>query len=87
MALIEPHLKERLQVTNLQSSLRLKISEILEVDIPQRDHLNINLPKKVRCCFCPCGKDRKTSFACRMCHKPYCLEHRAKLCCNCENQQ
>ncbi|KAJ8948707.1 hypothetical protein NQ318_017875 [Aromia moschata] len=46
IALIKPHLEERLHVTNLQASLRLKISEILGVDVPQRDNFEVNLPKR-----------------------------------------
>ncbi|CAH1977396.1 unnamed protein product [Acanthoscelides obtectus] len=84
-SLIEPHLRERAQVTTLRSYLRLSISEILGMDAPQRQHPATDLPRKVRCAICPRGEDRKTNFGCSKCYKPYCLEHRAKLCCQCED--
>lgn len=45
-----------------------------------------NEDEKVRCCFCGKGKDRKTKFVCSLCRRPYCMEHRAQLCCECEHQ-
>ncbi|KAK9687966.1 Transposase IS4 [Popillia japonica] len=86
MALITPHLQERLLVQTLQKPLRSRIAEILSTEVPQRDNVEVNLTKKVRCSLCVRGKDRKTSFACALCRKPYCLEHRAKLCTDYENQ-
>ncbi|KAK9701267.1 hypothetical protein QE152_g30707 [Popillia japonica] len=86
MALITPHLQERLLVQTLQKPLRSRIAEILSTEVPQKDNVEVNLTKKVRCSFCVRGKDRKTSFACAWCLKAYCLEQRAKLCIDCENQ-
>lgn len=87
-SLIEPHLRDRVQVPSLQRSLRLSICQILEiaVEVHQEPNFGVNLPRKVRCALCPRGKDRKTNFACSICHRPYCLEHRARLCCECELQ-
>ncbi|CAH1958452.1 unnamed protein product [Acanthoscelides obtectus] len=55
-SLIEPHLRERAQVTTLRSYLRLSISEILGMDAPQRQHPATDLPRKLRsdkpdCCW------------------------------------
>lgn len=86
MALIEPYLRERLEIPTLQKPLRQKISEILEINPPERQAMNTDLQKRVRCVFCITGKDRKTKFACSGCRKPYCMDHRAKLCCECENK-
>ena len=86
MALIEPQLRERLKVATLRKPLRQKICEILEIEVPQKDIIHTHLVKQTRCHFCEVRKDRKTKHACSACHKPYCMDHRATLCYECEDR-
>lgn len=84
MALIEPLMRERLQIPSLPKSLRQSICGILQVEDLPTQHPT-SLVKQTRCYLCK-GKDRKTKHACSACHKAYCMEHRAKLCCECSHQ-
>lgn len=80
--LIEPFLKCRLDITTLRKGLKCLISEIVDVDIQEKQEAHV-LEKKVRCGFCDRSKDRKTKLACSTCHVPICDEHRSKKCLKC----
>jgi hypothetical protein len=82
-ALVEPHLKRRLYNERLPRELRKVIGKILQEDVPK--HAPAFEGKRKRCELCPRERDRKTKFVCKACNKAYCLECRAGLCADCEN--
>lgn len=80
-ALVEPHMRRRLQNQVLPRQLRSMISGILQEPIGPR-HPPV-LEKRKRCAVCPRDRDRKTKVQCRRCGKPYCQDCKADLCIEC----
>lgn len=82
LSLIEPHLKVRVQLTNLPKTIRLRISEICKIPLPQEE---AQQERRLlgRCAECGHKKNRKTKYCCRKCNKFLCLEHISVVCHNC----
>lgn len=93
LALIRPHLIQRLTIPNLRSDLRVIIEKTLqhnEEEIPQEANPQMirsdKLEKKRKCSNCPYIKNRNTAYKCVKCDKPICLECSKKLCNKCCNE-
>ncbi|XP_046739030.1 uncharacterized protein LOC124407196 [Diprion similis] len=78
-ALIEPHLRARLQIVNLRRNLRLYIEEILDIAEPMV-RAKCTPGKRARCAFCPRSNDRKSRTVCANCNRVLCEDHRTLYC-------
>lgn len=90
MALIEPHLRRRLNIPNLRRDVKRLIQDALhdgqEQPIPQGVP-DDRLQKRKTCSTCPSAKQRKTAYKCIKCSKPICLECSRKVCLDCAMNQ
>ncbi|XP_071056453.1 piggyBac transposable element-derived protein 4-like [Onthophagus taurus] len=89
--LILPELKRRTYNDRLPSQLRITINRILGPDAPETLPLaavenTVERSKRKRCYMCPKNVDRKTSYYCKDCKHPICLQCSDMLCRNCENR-
>ncbi|XP_071563491.1 piggyBac transposable element-derived protein 4-like [Temnothorax nylanderi] len=80
-ALVEPHLRARLQLPNFRRELRFNIHTILGQG--KRPVKQVGQKKRARCGLCPRAQDRKAQMYCEMCHRAACEDHRVVLCCDC----
>jgi len=80
-ALIEEHLKTRVVIRNMPTTIKIRIREILGLE-------NTTLPEEAeerrgRCAVCDRKKNRPTRYYCRKCNKFLCLEHSVIMCDEC----
>ncbi|XP_071629308.1 piggyBac transposable element-derived protein 4-like [Temnothorax longispinosus] len=80
-ALVEPHLRARLQLPNFRRELRFNIHTILGQG--ERPMKQVGQKKRARCGLCPRAQDRKAQMYCEMCHRAACEDHRVIFCCDC----
>lgn len=85
MELILPELRVRRIVQQIPRSMKLRLSEICGLEIPQNNDDN---PRNTtgRCNFCDSKKNRKTRYFCRVCKKWLCLEHSEYICEDCSDK-
>lgn len=81
-SLIEPWLRQRIQIKTLQSSIRKNIENLLPKTI-QDKQTTPEPAKRSMCYICPTKKRRMTTHFCNRCKQPYCSEHRASFCDKC----
>lgn len=80
MGLVEPHLRDRLNIQTLRRDLRLSIENILHIEPSAPPAGKPRAGQKVRCAFCPRAVDRKVKTVCENCNRPACEEHRSIFC-------
>ena len=81
LALVQPHLAERLKQRNIPNTLKIRIREILGENTThdEPEEIIIKTEKRKRC---QCNK--LTIWICSKCHVAACDDHRIHLCFNCK---
>jgi len=80
--LMIPWMKYRLNLPSLQRSVKTAISGILGLE-PLQDRPTQEVSGRTTCQICPSKKRRMTTNKCDSCKRPFCLEHRARICTLC----
>lgn len=81
--LIKPWMQCRLQIASLPKSLRAKIIGDLGTENEPEPSVSGTPGKRTTCSMCPAKKRRMTENYCVKCAKPFCKEHRALICTQC----
>lgn len=86
--LVEDHIRIRGLEVNIPRSIKLRISEMFPVRLPQIENLpqppaENPVKKTGRCAYCDRRKNRPTRFYCKRCGKFMCLEHVTCICADC----
>lgn len=79
--LLHDWLRNRVLMTNIPKSIRLRLSEMLGVPLPQPQQERQVGRQNGRCSFCDRKKNRPTRFSCKGCSKYVCMEHMANYVC------
>lgn len=85
-SLSRPCMERRIRNLQVPRKLRMKISQIPGVQIPQQVAKSSDVPKskRKRCSICPTSMDRKTNHACCACKFPVCQQCAQLICPNCQ---
>lgn len=81
--LIKPWMKCRLQIASLPKTLRARIIDDLGEENAPATSVAGTTGKRTTCAICPAKKRRMTENYCVKCAKPFCKEHRALICTQC----
>lgn len=81
--LIKPWMKCRLQIASLPKTLRARIIDDLGEENAPAISVAGTTGKRTTCAICPAKKRRMTENYCVKCAKPFCKEHRALICTQC----
>lgn len=84
--LTQPHMTTRLETPTLQRSIRLDISQTMEVTGEIHSGTSVEGRRKTFS-LCPDRIRRMTTNFCNHCKKPFCGEHRAKSCIPCDSKK
>jgi hypothetical protein len=84
--LTQPHMTTRLETPTLQRSIRLDISQTMEVTGEIHSGTSVE-GRRTTFSLCPARIRRMTTNFCNHCKKPFCGEHRAKSCIPCDSKK
>lgn len=85
--LMEPFLKQRIEVPTLSRYLKEMIRDILEINPTPQPETSSEIRKRKICSFCPSAKRRMTRYVCNTCQKYMCQDHRGMICSMCSNNK
>lgn len=79
--LVNSQLRRRALTTSLSKTIKLRLSELCKMDVPESAGTSFN--KIGRCGYCTSKKNCKTRYNCATCKQYFCLEHAIMVCSNC----